>query len=169
MRIIDPRHLLQFHEIIRTGSFTRAATTPLPRHSPKPASAPQDRAAIDARAAATSIRRRITGEEPSTKSSTSYASRASTRRRRPGAPRATHLPEIKRPPPSTPTSTSTMVRRGSPHSARRRLRKAGRRRSAGSHPVHHSSSSSPAKSKSSRRAAEQRTNNTLGRTYLARY
>ena len=27
MRIIDPRHLLQFHEIIRTGSFTRAATT----------------------------------------------------------------------------------------------------------------------------------------------
>ena len=25
MRTIDPRHLLQFHEIIRTGSFTRAA------------------------------------------------------------------------------------------------------------------------------------------------
>ena len=27
MRTIDPRHLLQFHEIIRTGSFTRAATS----------------------------------------------------------------------------------------------------------------------------------------------
>lgn len=27
MRSIDPRHLLQFHEIIRTGSFTRAAAT----------------------------------------------------------------------------------------------------------------------------------------------
>ncbi|MED5304144.1 MAG: LysR family transcriptional regulator [Pseudomonadota bacterium] len=27
MRSIDPRHLLQFHEIIRTGSFTRAAVT----------------------------------------------------------------------------------------------------------------------------------------------
>ena len=27
MRRIDPRHLLQFHEIIRTGSFTRAAVT----------------------------------------------------------------------------------------------------------------------------------------------
>ncbi len=27
MAIIDPRHLLQFHEIIRTGSFTRAAET----------------------------------------------------------------------------------------------------------------------------------------------
>ena len=27
MSSIDPRHLLQFHEIIRTGSFTRAATT----------------------------------------------------------------------------------------------------------------------------------------------
>ena len=27
MRTIDPRHLLQFHEIIRTGSFTRAAVT----------------------------------------------------------------------------------------------------------------------------------------------
>ena len=27
MRMIDPRHLLQFHEIIRTGSFTRAATS----------------------------------------------------------------------------------------------------------------------------------------------
>ena len=27
MAIIDPRHLLQFHEIIRTGSFTRAAKT----------------------------------------------------------------------------------------------------------------------------------------------
>lgn len=27
MRTVDPRHLLQFHEIIRTGSFTRAATT----------------------------------------------------------------------------------------------------------------------------------------------
>ncbi len=25
MRLVDPRHLLQFHEIIRTGSFTRAA------------------------------------------------------------------------------------------------------------------------------------------------
>lgn len=27
MPIVDPRHLLQFHEIIRTGSFTRAAMT----------------------------------------------------------------------------------------------------------------------------------------------
>ena len=27
MPSVDPRHLLQFHEIIRTGSFTRAATT----------------------------------------------------------------------------------------------------------------------------------------------
>ena len=27
MRSVDPRHLLQFHEIIRTGSFTRAAAT----------------------------------------------------------------------------------------------------------------------------------------------
>ena len=27
MRTVDPRHLLQFHEIIRTGSFTRAAVT----------------------------------------------------------------------------------------------------------------------------------------------
>ncbi len=27
MAIIDPRHLVQFHEIIRTGSFTRAAET----------------------------------------------------------------------------------------------------------------------------------------------
>lgn len=27
MKIVDPRHLLQFHEIIRTGSFTRAAAT----------------------------------------------------------------------------------------------------------------------------------------------
>ncbi len=27
MAIIDPRHLIQFHEIIRTGSFTRAAET----------------------------------------------------------------------------------------------------------------------------------------------
>ena len=27
MTKIDPRHLLQFHEIIRTGSFTRAAET----------------------------------------------------------------------------------------------------------------------------------------------
>ena len=27
MRTVDPRHLLQFHEIIRTGSFTRAAKT----------------------------------------------------------------------------------------------------------------------------------------------
>ena len=27
MRSVDPRHLLQFHEIIRTGSFTRAAIT----------------------------------------------------------------------------------------------------------------------------------------------
>ena len=27
MQSIDPRHLLQFHEIIRTGSFTRAAVT----------------------------------------------------------------------------------------------------------------------------------------------
>jgi DNA-binding transcriptional LysR family regulator len=27
MRSVDPRHLLQFHEIIRTGSFTRAANT----------------------------------------------------------------------------------------------------------------------------------------------
>ncbi|MDB3892372.1 LysR family transcriptional regulator [Alphaproteobacteria bacterium] len=27
MKIVDPRHLLQFHEIIRTGSFTRAAET----------------------------------------------------------------------------------------------------------------------------------------------
>ena len=27
MRSVDPRHLLQFHEIIRTGSFTRAAVT----------------------------------------------------------------------------------------------------------------------------------------------
>ncbi len=27
MAIIDPRHLLQFHEIVRTGSFTRAAKT----------------------------------------------------------------------------------------------------------------------------------------------
>ena len=27
MRSIDPRHLLQFHEIIRTGSFTKAAVT----------------------------------------------------------------------------------------------------------------------------------------------
>ena len=27
MRSVDPRHLLQFHEIIRTGSFTRASAT----------------------------------------------------------------------------------------------------------------------------------------------
>ena len=27
MPSVDPRHLLQFHEIIRTGSFTRAAAT----------------------------------------------------------------------------------------------------------------------------------------------
>lgn len=27
MKIVDPRHLVQFHEIIRTGSFTRAAAT----------------------------------------------------------------------------------------------------------------------------------------------
>ncbi len=27
MKIVDPRHLLQFHEIVRTGSFTRAAET----------------------------------------------------------------------------------------------------------------------------------------------
>ena len=27
MPSVDPRHLLQFHEIIRTGSFTRAAMT----------------------------------------------------------------------------------------------------------------------------------------------
>jgi len=27
MKLVDPRHLLQFHEIIRTGSFTRAAET----------------------------------------------------------------------------------------------------------------------------------------------
>ena len=27
MRLVDPRHLLQFHEIIRSGSFTRAAST----------------------------------------------------------------------------------------------------------------------------------------------
>ena len=131
--------------------------------------APRACAACDARAAATSTRKHITEGGRSTRSSTDYASRATTRRRRPGAPRATHRPEIKRPPPSTPTSTSTMDQRGSPHSAHRRPRRTGTRRSAENHPDHHSSSSSPAKSKSSRRAAEQGASNTLERTCLARY